>query len=112
MKLKNKAEREEFIKNYQEWELLYNLEEIKVKIYKKQLNTGAVIYATEYEGYNGYKKEFYKSVKYHLVLPSKDEYRKNSCCGYEFCVTYDPSGDSLSTLVDYLTKNREEIEVE
>lgn len=111
MKFKNKLEREQFIKSYQEWDLLYDLEEIKVKVYRKQLNTGAIIYATEYEHYNGYRKEYSRAVKYHLVLPDTDEYRKTSCCGFEYCVGYDPCGDSMGTLVDYLTKHREEVEV-
>ena len=111
MKLKNKAERESYLKNYKSWDVLTGIPQIKVVIYVKRLNTGAIIYATEYSNYNGYKKEFSRAVKYHLVLPMADKYTKNSCCGFEYCVTYDPCGDSISTIVDYLTKNRDMVEI-
>lgn len=115
MKLKNKAEREKFIKDYKSFELFKEIPEIEVKLYRKELNNGAVIIVTEYQSYvysfedNEYRK--CSTVQYHLILPQEDEYQKNTYYGKNEFSTYKPSGHSIGTIIDYLTKNRDLIEV-
>ncbi|MEG2429028.1 MAG: hypothetical protein RSA99_01465, partial [Oscillospiraceae bacterium] len=79
--------------------------------YKKILNNGAIIYATEFLNYLRHRKKFEVAVKYNLVLKIDDEYNVNSIYA-EYHVAYNPNGCSISTIIDYLTKNRKELREE
>lgn len=48
MQLKNKIERENFLKNYKSWELFKEIPEIEVKLYRYVFPNGTVIIATEH----------------------------------------------------------------
>lgn len=114
MQLKNKAERERFLEDYRSWELLIELPDLELRFYRKVLPNGTVIIATEHAcmvfanwdkcGCR-YKKS--KSVKYHLLLSDSDNYRIEHV-EHAFKV-YNPSGDSKSAIVEYLTKTKPEV---
>lgn len=114
MKLKNKVEREKFLKNYKSWELFKEIPEIEVKLYRYVFPNGTVIIATEHSSFgfdrfeNG--RSFYKkisAVKYHLILSETDDF-SNSIFHAEY-KTYNPTGDSLSSIIKYLTVKRPEV---
>lgn len=82
MQLKNKTQREEFLNNYRAWELWKEIPELELKLYRKVLPNGTVIIATEHACMKfacwtkteaKYKKSI--SVKYHLLLSDKDNYK-------------------------------------
>ena len=115
MQLKNKTEREQFLANYKSWGVWKEVPELELKFYRYEFPNGTVIIATEHAcmvfanfGPNGCKYGKSVSVKYHLLLSKNDNYKVQ----YEehaFRV-YTPSGDSKSSIIDYLTKTKPEIE--
>ena len=109
LNLKNKTERENFLKEYSNWDIFLVSPALRIKIFKYQFQNGAIVYATEYQHYDSYRKSFRTQVVYHLILKMSDEYTKNSCCGNQYLVSYEPSGNSFGTIVDYMTKNKEVI---
>lgn len=111
MILKNKQERENFINNYQSWGVWKEVPELNLKFYRYELPTGAVIIVTEYMTYFGYKETYVTSKKFCLILPEDDEYTKEHTYGAEYLRTYTPDNTSVSTITDYMTKNRDKIDV-
>ena len=111
MILKNKQERENFINNYKAWGVWKEVSELNLKFYRYELPTGAVIIVTEYMTYIGYKKTYVTSKKFCLILPEDDEYTKEHTYGAEYLRTYTPDNTSVSTITDYMTKNRDKIDV-
>ena len=116
MQLKNKAERERFLENYKNWELMHEVPELEIKFYRYTFPNGTVIIATEYACMKfarfGSKGSEYKkgtSVRYHLILHKSDKH-KVQFAEYEYRV-YNPSGDSKSSIVEYLTKTKPDIEL-
>ena len=114
MKLKNKTERENFLKNYKSWELFKEIPEIEVKLYRYVFPNGTAIIATEHAifTYDRFEsgRSYYKkitAVKYHLILSETDDYR-NSTFLNEYKL-YNPTGDSFTTIVKYLTVRRPEV---
>ena len=114
MQLKNKAERERFLENYKNWELMHEVPELELKFYRYTFPNGTVIVATEYANmkvvrYDGHKGIYEKStdVRYHLILSEGDNF-KNSCFIFEYKL-YEPSGNSKSSIIEYLTKTKPEI---
>lgn len=114
MQLKNKAEREQFLREYRYWELWKEIPELELRFYRCVLPNGTVIVAIEFVrlgfdsfGPNGakYKKKY--DVKYHLLLAEGDNYKaeyfENS---YKL---YNPTGDSKTAIVEYLTKVKPEV---
>lgn len=115
MQLKNKVERERFLENYKNWELFHEVPELELKFYRYTFPNGTVIIATEYTcmrfvsfGVKGAEYRKSKSVKYHLILHKSDKY-KVQFSEHEFRV-YNPVGDSKTSIVEYLTKTKPEIE--
>ena len=116
MIIKNKQERENFINNYKAWGVWKEVPELNLKFYRYELPTGAVIIVTEYMEYvskyiggkSGYEYENICETrqKFRLILPEDDEYT-----GAEYLRTYTPDGTSAGTIVDYMTKNRDKIDV-
>lgn len=111
MILKNKHERENFINNYKAWGVWKEVPELNLKFYRYELPTGAVIIVTEYMTYIGYKKTYVTSKKFCLILPEDDEYTKEHTYGAEYLRTYTPDNTSVSTITDYMTKNKDKIDV-
>lgn len=115
MQLKNKAEREKFLENYKAWELFKEVPELELKFYRYEFPNGTVLIATEYADmkvvrYDGHKAIYEKGtdVRYHLILSEGDNF-KNSCFIFDYKL-YEPSGNSKSSIIEYLTKTKPEIE--
>ena len=109
--LKNKAEREEFLKNYRKWGVLYEMLELQARYYRYDFSTGAHVIITEYGGsktdYSGRK---YVKNKYWLYVPAGDEWlTHNTNLAETHSVKYDPSGCGMGIIVDYMTKNRDNL---
>lgn len=115
MQLKNKAQRERFLENYRTWGLMLEIPELELKFYKYTFPNGTAIIATEHAAmrFARYTKtcaEYRKSVavKYHLILDESDTY-KVQFSEFEHRV-YNPTGDSKTSIVEYLTKTKPEID--
>ena len=114
MLLKNKKQREEFLNNYRNWELWKEIPELDLKFYRYTLPNGTVIIATEYacmkladyrNGHSEYAKS--TSVRYHLLLSKADNYKiEYSYIAYKH---YNPSGDSISSIIQYLTDTKPDV---
>lgn len=116
MQLKNKTQREQFLENYKYWELFHEIPELELKFYRYVFPNGTVIIATEYAhmvfaDYTPQHRFVYKksiAVRYHLILSEKDKYNTGySDTAYKF---YNPSGDSQSSIIKYLTDTKPEID--
>ncbi len=116
MQLKNKAERERFLENYSNWELMHEVPELELKFYRYEFPNGTVIIATEYAhmvfaDYTPQHRFVYKkstTVRYHLILSENDKYDTGySDTAYKL---YNPSGDSQSSIIKYLTDTKPDIE--
>ena len=114
MKLKNQAERKEFLNNYKAWELFKEIPEIEVKLYRYVFPNGTAIIATEHASFTYDRREngrtIYKkitAVNYHLILSETDDFSSITFCNEYKC--YNPTGDSKSTIIKYLTVKRMEI---
>ena len=114
MQLKNKNERERFLEDYRSWELWKEIPELELKFYRKVLPNGTQIIATEHAcmafanwGQKGCKYKKSISVKYHLLLSNSDNY-KVQYDEHAYRV-YNPSGDSKSAIIEYLTKVKPEV---
>ena len=116
MQLKNKVQREEFLDNYHSWELWKEIPELELKFYRHVFPNGTAIVATEYAcmkiaRYDGHKSIYEKStsVIYHLILANDDKYKAS----YSYVINehklYNPTGDSKTGIIDYLTKNKPEV---
>ena len=113
MQLKNKKQREEFLENYKSWELWKEIPELELSFYRKVLSNGTVIVATEHahmvfdawHKVSKYKKA--TSVKFHLLLSDSDNYKVQ----YEEHAhrVYNPTGDSKTSIVNYLTTTKPEV---
>lgn len=116
MQLKNKAQRERFLENYKTWDLMLEIPELELKFYKYTFPNGTVIIATEYarmvfsdytpQHHFEYKKS--TAVKYHLILSKGDKYKTGY--GDNEYKLYNPSGDSQSSIIKYLTDTKPEID--
>ena len=112
--LKNKVERERFLEDYRSWEIWKEIPELELKFYRKVLPNGTMIIATEHAHMvfanwdsKGCKYKKSRSVKYHLLLSDTDNYKIQ----YEEHAyrVYNPSGDSKSAIIEYLTKVKPEV---
>lgn len=109
-KLKNNKEREKFIcdeTNYTEWVLSNN--EIGLTVTRMDLANGAKIYRTSYFEYVTYLKETVERVKYHLVTNGEELPQATACCNDYSCKGYTLEGTSITFIVAYLTKYKDEI---
>ena len=110
---KNKAERVKFLKEYREWWRLekggteiFTWFEVEVIFHGYSFRNGAAVIVTECEVPGKFEK------RYNLILPPGDEYNPyNAHSGRtssEF-ESYNLHGVSVSTIVDYMTKRKNEI---
>jgi len=109
--LKNKAEREAFLKNFHEWsdkfEPIRN-EHMKMVFYRYKFKNGAYVYVTECTQAN----RTLPNVRYNLILPDGDNYNpydQNSGHSNAEFRSYTLEGCGMGIIVDYLTKRRTEI---
>lgn len=110
MILKNKKERENFLKNYQSWGVWKEIPELKVKWYKCDFVNGDRIIVTEF--YKPSTLYFPEGVsqRYDLIITDNSPYKFVSPF-YNEHKNYGVSGCSMSTIVDYLTKCRNCLEI-
>ena len=114
MQLKNKAQREQFLENYKKWNLILEIPELQIKFYRYTFQNGTVIIATEHAvmKFSHFAKtckyQTGRAVKYHLLLDKSDEYRVQFS-EIEHRV-YNPSGDSKTSIIEYLSKTKPEID--
>jgi hypothetical protein len=115
---KNRAEREAWVKDYKNWKLddgramdiWKSVPELALNFYRYDFANGAALVATEYNYWNGYTNECQRRRRFCLVLPEHDAcVDKSSVCGEEWHRTYTLEGCSLGTVVDYLTKHRDDL---
>ena len=101
---KNKAEREQFLRDYVHWgreELIY-FHEAAIKFYRHVFKNGAVVIVTKVEG----------DARYNLIIPEGDSYNpfdQNSGRTPSEFRAYGPHGTSVSVIADYMTKRKDEI---
>jgi hypothetical protein len=76
LKLKNKAEREAFVKGYPEWKsgVWKDIPELDIRFYRCDFANGAALIVTKYREYIAWKDEYATGQKYHLILPKDDPY--------------------------------------
>jgi hypothetical protein len=108
LKLKNKAEREEFVRKYHSWEnfcgkphgLVKQYPGLGLILHRYKFANGAELIVLEYAEWervwNGgdFKLKFALKQKYHLIIPGDDTYA---------------GGCSMGTVADYMTKNKDVI---
>jgi hypothetical protein len=110
LNLKNKSERENFLKNYKEWpgcSLNEVFEEIQnLYFYKYTFQNGASVIVTVC------KVTKYEETRYNLIIPSEDDFNPfGTYSGHnskEF-LNYNLHGCGISTIVDYMTKRKDVI---
>ena len=116
MQLKNKAQREQFLENYKEWELWKEIPELELKFYRFVFPNGTTIIATEYPcekfadyraGHFEYKKD--TDVCYSLILREGDKFRTQYSYSDNDFLYYKPAGERKSTLMEYLMKTNPEV---
>ncbi len=98
---KTMKERRNFIDNYRKWGISHTLPELALAVYKTELNTGAIIYATEYM-YKSYQGKNEYNVIYSLVMPESDIFLNSRSYLY-----FTPTGCGITTLMTYLKMHPE-----
>ena len=96
--LTNKEARREFLKGYRNWTLVQSIPTLELKIYEFKFANGSKIIATEYKS----KYTENSLVNYCLLLPDSDTFD-------DWHRAYNPNGDSVRTLHDYMLRNRDGI---
>ena len=102
--LKNKEERLKFLDSYRSWELIANIDYLRLKVYRRRLKnkTSVVCFCAERVDLNSSP-----SKKFCIFI----EPENNINYGYRFCNAYfDLFFNSETEVVDFLTKNKSEIE--
>ena len=102
--LKNKEERLKFLDSYRSWDLIANIDYLRLKVYRRRLKnkTSVVCFCAE-------RVDLTMSpyVKYCIFV----EPENNINYGYQFCNAYfDLFFNSDTEVVDFLTKQKSEIE--
>ena len=114
---KNKAEREKFLREYRNWQSIqgsdqnhFNWHGITLNFYRYEFKNGATVIVTDCPRYHDGKFEF--ETRYNLIIPEGDGYNPydmhSGCTPSEFR-GYNLQGVSVGTIVDYMTKRKEEI---
>jgi len=122
--LKNKNERETFVKDYKNWIAVdrttkfgvwKSIPELDLNFYRYEFANGAVLIVTEYKNYktvyggdfNSWGQDFVIENKFCLILPDGDNYLDSlHTSGSIYHKTYTLDGCSMGTVVDYMTKNK------
>ncbi|MCL2841459.1 MAG: hypothetical protein FWE05_11905 [Defluviitaleaceae bacterium] len=114
--MKNKAEREKFLKKYKKWAMGGNYAEVNrrdwktfLRMYCHHFKNGAIVIATECDQKN---RANGVNVRYNLIIPDGDDYNPfdlhSGRMSSEF-QSYTLEGVSIGTIVDYMTKRRDVI---
>lgn len=104
--LKNKQERQDFLETYKTWQLIANIDCLKLKIYQRKLknNSSIVCFETSHFDSNS-KLGPYKRYVVVFDVDNKIDY------GYRFINSHlNLYFNSENEIIDYLTKNKTQIE--
>lgn len=104
--LKNKQERQEFLTTYRTWQLIANIDCLKLKIYQRKLKNKSSIVCFEASRFDSNLK-ICPEKRYVVVfdMENKIDY------GYHFTTSYlNLYFNRENEIIDYLTKNKTEIE--
>ena len=103
--LKNKQERLEFLKTYNDWEMIGNISYLRLKIYRRRLKNKTAIIALVAENLKNIKDR--PSVKYSIFV----EPDNNTSFDYTISSSFfNLWFNSENNIIDYLTKHKTEIE--
>lgn len=111
LNLKNKSEREEFLKNYKKWCTLYigqDVSDLGLKFYIYEFENAAKVIVTEC-AVKGFDGKPYVDAQHNLIIPETDSYNpygKTSGHSVREFYTYNLKGCGIGTIVDYITKNK------
>ena len=106
---KNTKEREAFLKDYKKWGVWKEIPELNMTYYRYTFKNGACVVVTEYLTYSAFYKKNLVVEKYCLILPDEDDYKASDACGWVYFKHFTPNGHGISTIIDYMTKKRNEI---
>ncbi len=111
LQLKNKEERELFLNSYTQWEEWKAIPELGLTFYRWQFKNGDAFIVTEYQVYPTAYTTRLIGQKYHLLLSKNSHGKSDKHIHHpEQYYKYDPYGSGTSTLIEYLTKNRDNLE--
>lgn len=111
LNLKNKQEREQFLNSYTQWEEWKTIPELGLTFYRWQFENGDTFLVTEYKIPITQYSQHLVGQKYHLLLDKSNHgIRDNHIPFPEQFFYYNPIGCGMSTLIEYLTKNRDNLE--
>lgn len=112
LKLKNRKEREEFIKDEKNYPILViDNDELGITVRRLDFRNGIKVYRTTFAEYRAVFDSSIQVVRYHLVDPDKIRERpqSGSCCTDYTCRYFTLDGTALGYVVDYMTKYKDEI---
>lgn len=110
LNLKNKQEREQFLNSYTQWEEWKTIPELGLTLYRWQFENGDTFLVTEYEIPITKYSRHLVGQKYHLLLNKNNHGKTDKYMPYpETFYKYNPNGCGMSTLIEYLTKNRDNL---
>lgn len=111
LNLKNKQERELFLNSYTQWEEWKTIPELGLTFYRWQFENGDTFIVTEYQLPITKYNSLFVGQKYHLLLNKNNHGKTDNHIYYpEEFFHYSPNGSGMSTLIEYLTKNRDNLE--
>ena len=103
--LKNKTERQNFLTTYRTWELIANVDYLKLKIYRRRLKNQTAIIALVAENLKNIKDR--PAVEYSIFV----EPDNNTSFDYTISSNFfNLCFNSENNIIDYLTKHKTEIE--
>ncbi len=108
---KNKKEREDFIRNKDNYSILVlENEELGLSVRRLDFANGAKIYMTVYNEYSDYHKKVFQYSKLCLIdVQEKAEHTGSNASGTFSPKTYTLDGTAPTYILDYMTKFKDEI---
>ena len=99
-RMKNNAQRKEWLRNYQAWGLWYEDERIGVRYYKYDFENGACLIAEEYPAAG--KRDFTASYLHLVGGPEPPKHPSYGCPRWSRHARYDKHPDSETELIEFL----------
>ena len=108
---KNKKEREDFIRDGQNYTVtVLDNEELGIKVRRLDLANGAKIYRTDWYSYNKFRDAMEKGYTLHLVDDSGRALPESGACYSDYSAKcYTLTGTATSFIIEYMTMYRGEI---
>lgn len=108
--LDNKKQREAFLQTWKDWKIIATIKELNVTVRQFDLSNGAKLYSTTWQSWSDWRKTFYESQRFCLVVaPGETPEHIQSTGTTTCCKSFDLEGTAPTYILDYLTKNRETI---